>query len=142
MRDVPFYFSFPLKNMTDPAEELLRYFSLAEVCLKISFFMALILGLSLNAYAGKAKLVIVDPNIDPEAFGEEFEIQSTERDSKLPDKNLRDDFLSGLPQIKDWDEWDKDLFYMELQYKSLDDLVRKYPDFSRKELKKLKEKRQ
>lgn len=108
--------------------------------MKRLLFIALIVGLASNVYAGKAKLVIVDPNLDPEEFGEDFDVQS-KRDTKLPDKNERDDFLSGLKQAQDWDEWEKDLFYMELQYKSLDDLVRKYPDFTRKELKNLKEKR-
>lgn len=93
------------------------------------------------ALAGKAKVFVIDSDIETAEIGEEFDVQTASHDSVLPDKNERDDFLSGLEQVKEWDEWEKDLFYMNLKHKSLDELEKKYSSFSREELAKMKEKR-
>ncbi len=105
------------------------------------FLTLLSLPISLWAQT-KGELLILDENIETKSLEKNFNIRrgSTHR-SSLPDKGLRDQLLSKVKQTKDWDEYQKDAFFMDLKRKSVKELQAKYPDFSEKELKTLKEKR-
>ncbi len=55
----------------------------------------------------------------------------------MPDKHSRDAFLegSGIPQ--DWDELDRDIFYMDLKTKSFAEVKNKYPKIDPKTIQEL-----
>ena len=109
--------------------------------MKTLIFLSL-LSLPFSLWARpKGELLILDENIETKTLEKNFNIHrgSTHR-SSLPDKGLRDQLLSKVKQAKGWDEYQKDAFYMDLKSKSLKELQTKYPNFSEKELKTLKDK--
>jgi hypothetical protein len=111
--------------------------------MKTFIFLIVILSLPFSLWArSKGELLILDENIETKSLEKNFNIRrgSTHR-SSLPDKGLRDQLLSKVKQTKGWDEYKKDAFFMDLKSKSLKELQAKYPDFSEKELKTLKDKR-
>lgn len=94
---------------------------------------------SLPSYAQKAKLTVIDPDIDASELSRDFEINSpSPKKTFLPDRQERDDYFKGITAIKKWDELQKDIFFLDLQTKDLSLLAKKYPDLSAKELKTLK----
>lgn len=98
-----------------------------------------ILIIPFKVSAQKANLLLVDENIDEKALEGNFNVKkgSTLR-SSLPPKELRDRFLENVPAAKDWDEYQKDAFYMDIKNKSVDEILKKYKQFSKKEIKSLK----
>jgi hypothetical protein len=109
--------------------------------MKILIF--LISVISLHSYS-QVEIQVVDPTLDTKALeGQGYKIsKKTASHNALPDKNLRDSLLSDIPETKKWDELQKDIFYMELKKKSLNDLEKKYPQISKKQLEVLKDKRE
>lgn len=111
--------------------------------MKTFIFLIIVSALPSSLWARpKGELLIIDENIETKSLEKNFNIRrgSTKR-SSLPDKGLRDQFLAQVKQAKAWDEYQKDAFFMDLKSKSLKELQAKYPDFSEKELKTLKDKR-
>lgn len=86
-------------------------------------------------------MVALDPDDDTSSIEDEFQVLAPEKThNSLPSKQVRDAFLEGI-DLDTWDEWDKDLFYMNLKSRSIEELVLKYPQFEKADLVKLKEKR-
>ena len=97
--------------------------------------------ISFTAFAQKAQLLVIDPDIETREL-ENFNIQKgSTHVSSIPDRDEREEFFQGVSQVQSWDELKKDIFYMELDRKSVDDLHKKYPELSKKDIKKLKDRR-
>lgn len=95
--------------------------------------------LSLTASAQKADLLILDEDIETKELEGNFNIKKgSTLKSFLPPKELRDSFLEHVPASKNWDEYQKDAFYMDIKNKSVEDIMKKYPAFSKKEILNLK----
>jgi hypothetical protein len=91
---------------------------------------------------GQIQIQVVDSQLDTQQLEKKKEFKVTrEKDefSSLPDKQKRDQLIKDLDEIKDWDELQKDIFYMDLKSKSIDKLIKKYPQLPAKKLKALKE---
>jgi hypothetical protein len=95
-----------------------------------------------TSFAQKAHVTILDPNIDGKPLEGHFNVHrgSTYKKS-LPSRELRDEVLSGVPKIQNWEELKKDILFMDLESKSIKELHKKYPELSEKELKGLKDRR-
>ena len=98
------------------------------------------LMVSLSAFAQKAQLIVIDPDIETREL-ENFNIQKNTHESSIPDRDERELLLNQVAKTKDWDELKKDIFYMDLARKSVSELQKKYPELSAKEIKLLKERR-
>ena len=61
--------------------------------------------------------------------------------SSLPDKRQRDKILNSISQTNGWDQLEKDIFYMNLRSKSINELTMKYPGIPVHLLEKLKAQR-
>lgn len=98
--------------------------------------------LSFAAYA-QVQVQIVDPEIDPDSFkGDGYQVETKEKTyNVIPEMDKRDTFFSGVKLPVKWDQLDKDIFYMDLKSKTLEQLEKKYPTFPQKQLKELKAKR-
>lgn len=107
--------------------------------MKFLFVLILIAPL---AHAQKAKVLLIDKDIDEKELQQNFDVQKgSTHESSIPDKNVRDHFLKSVKATSKWDELQKDIFYMDLKSKSVKELKNKYPDISEKELQLLKDKR-
>jgi hypothetical protein len=105
-------------------------------------FMVTLLIFPLFSYAQKAQLTVIDPDIDDTELRENFNVhRGSTHKSSIPDKTSREELLKDLKGISDWDELKKDIFYMDLKSKSLDELSKKYPELSPKQLTDLKKRR-
>lgn len=94
------------------------------------------------AHAQKAKVLLIDEDIDGKSLEKNFDVQKgSTHESSIPNKADRDLLLKGVKQASKWDELQKDIFYVELKSKSVKELKKKYPEFSEKELQLLKDKR-
>lgn len=95
-----------------------------------------------TAQAQKAQLLVIDPDIDSSELEENFNVQrgSTFK-SSIPEKSDRDAVLKAVPKTQEWDELEKDIFYMDLGRKSVEELKKQYPSLSLKEIKILKDRR-
>ncbi len=95
------------------------------------------------ATLAQVQVQVVDPEVDTSELQQKgYQVTRGENEfSSLPDKTKRDSLLEGLAVAKDWDELQKDIFYMDLKSKTLDQLEKKYPDISKDRLKQLKVKR-
>jgi hypothetical protein len=105
----------------------------------ITIFIFLV---SFNSF-GQVQIQVIDPQLDTQELEKKHFIVTREEDefSSLPDKNKRDELFKELGEIKNWDELQKDIFYMDLKSKSIDKLIKKYPQLSSKKLQSLKDKR-
>jgi hypothetical protein len=103
-------------------------------------FLIISFLISSSLYAQKAQILILDENIDSRSLERNYQVHkgSTHKIS-LPDKSMRDDLFKGLKEIQTWEEFKKDLFYMDLKKKPLEELKNKYPEFSKEKLKSLKD---
>lgn len=109
--------------------------------MRIHFFFTLFLLISTFSFAQKAEVVILNDDIENEPLEKHFNVsRGSSHESSLPDKKTRDELLSDRKQVKDWEEFKKDLFYMDLKSKTLKELEQKYPAFSAQELTDLKSK--
>lgn len=90
--------------------------------------------------SSKAKLLIVDPAINPKQLENEFAIERPEvRKSSLPSLELRDKIFEGINKISDWDETEKDLLYVRIKSRNMKEIKKIYPELSSEEIKKMKE---
>ena len=103
-----------------------------KLCLFLSLFI-----FPFRAFAQKAKVLIIDPRIETKDLATNFDVERPVYHSSLPKRNLRDKTLAGIQSSKAWDEVKKDIFYMDLKSKNLNDLKKKYPEVSTDELKKV-----
>ncbi len=100
----------------------------------------LLLILSPWALAQKAHVIILDPNIDSKELEKNFHVhRGSTHVSSIPDRKLRNSFLSDVDKVQKWDELKKDIFFIDLKNKDLSTLKKKYPEFSKTELKSLKD---
>lgn len=94
-----------------------------------------------NLAAQKADLLLIDENIDASNLENNFQIKKgSTLKSYLPDRSERDAFLKHVPESQNWDEYQKDSFYMDLKKKSVAEVKKKYPNFTSEKISKLKEK--
>lgn len=100
------------------------------------------LGIPHLSMAQKAQVLLLDENIDEAELRQNFNVQrgSTSK-SSLPDRGSRDKILSAVPAISEWDELKKDIFFMELETKTIPQLKKKYPELNESQIKTLKDKR-
>lgn len=106
----------------------------------------LLFSINLTVYAqpkhGKAKVLIVDEDIDPTELAKDYTIEKAEPSNLgLPDLKARDRSFKGIQFPENWDDLKKDIFYLELKSKSLEDLIKKYPDLKESDIKILKGKK-
>ena len=106
-----------------------------------TIIVALSLVFTTSVLAQKAKVILLDDHIKSEKLEDNFDIETPQKNEILPDMHMRDSLLGKASPFNQWDELKKDIFYMDLKSKSLSDLEKKYPEVSKNELKKLKEKR-
>lgn len=104
--------------------------------------ITLMLAYSFTTLA-QVQIQVVDPEVDTSELQQRgYQVTREENEfSSLPDKDKRDQLLNELPAAKEWDELQKDIFYMDLKSKSIDQLEKKYPGISKARLKQLKVKR-
>lgn len=137
MREVPFFF---LTNKLHFS--CLKFFCHSSDQLIMNKLILLILSFLLCSalHAQKAQVLILDEDIDARSLERNYQIHSgsTHR-SSLPDKSLRDELFKELEEIQDWEEFKKDLFYMDLKKKPLNELKNKYPEIHEEKLKNLKD---
>lgn len=97
--------------------------------------------LTSNLYAQKAQILILDEDIDASSLERNFNVhRGSSHVSSLPDKAQRDEALKDVKAIEKWEEFKKDLLYMDIKSKSLPDLSKKYPEIPAKQLKDIKDK--
>lgn len=104
-------------------------------------FVLLLLLLTSFAHAQKAKVLLIDEDIDGKSLEKNFDIQKNTHESSIPNKADRDLLLKGVKGTEKWDELQKDIFYMDLKSKSVKELKKKYSEISEKDLQLLKNKR-
>lgn len=106
--------------------------------MKNLIFFSLIL-ISFHSFAQKAQVTILDPDINSEELQNEFDVHyGSTHVSSLPDRETREEVFEGIKSIKKWDELKKDIFFMDLKSRSIQDLQSRYPELSVKEIKTLK----
>lgn len=89
----------------------------------------------------KIQVQIVDPYINSKSFDSKYQVNRDNRAfTTLPDKKLRDEALNSSEATKNWDELQKDIFYMDLKNNTIANLGKKYPKIKKDELIRLKEK--
>lgn len=97
---------------------------------------------SLISYSSFAQVHVhvVDPDMDVSPLENQgYHITRGEKTfSSLPDKEKRDLVLGDVPESKQWDELDKDIFFMDLKNKSIEQLEKKYPKMTKSKLQRLK----
>lgn len=94
---------------------------------------------SFSSYAQKAKLTIVDRDIDRSQLSDQFDVNyPDQQEYALPDREERDLAYKGVKAITKWDELRKDIFFMDLRSKSIKELLSRYPELSEAEIKTLK----
>ena len=85
---------------------------------------------------------LIDEFIDSSSLEKQYQVKrETKKYGALPSRDLREEVLRDVKSIQKWDELKKDIFFMDLEKKSLSDLVKKYPELKESELKFLKDKR-
>lgn len=90
----------------------------------------------------QVQVQVVDENIDSSSLEGQYQVQREHKKSgNIPVKELRDEVLKDVKQAQKWDELKKDIFFMDLERKSIPELVKKYPELKESELKFLKDKR-
>jgi hypothetical protein len=95
---------------------------------------------SFNLYAQKAQVLILDDDIDASSLERNFHVhRGSSHVSSLPNKTERDEALKDLKEIQKWEEFKKDLLFMDIKSKSLTDLSKKYPEIPAKQLKEIKD---
>ena len=95
-----------------------------------------------QAFAQRANVTILDSEVESKELERNFNVRrgSTHK-SSLPDRDFREEVLSGVETVQKWDELKKDIFFMDLKSKSLAELKKKYPELTLAEIKSLKDRR-
>ncbi len=84
---------------------------------------------------------IVNPHINSTRLENNYRVTTESQvPNNLPSREEREMVLYGLKQVKNWDELKKDIFFHDLQNKTLTKLMLRYPEFSEEELKTLQDK--
>lgn len=95
--------------------------------------------LTIQASAQKADLLILDDDIDASELKDSFHIKKgSTLKSFLPPKDKRDALLTNVPEAQNWDEYQKDSFYMDIKNKTPKEIKEKYPQLTNDEISKLK----
>ena len=111
-----------------------------KLVLLIPIYMSLSFG---EGTQFKGKILIIDkykglPPAAADIKNTEFE-HAIEQESLFPPTTDRDQVFDSVHLPKNWDELDKDVFYMDLKTKSVHSLIKKYPMFQAKALERMKE---
>lgn len=99
--------------------------------------------ISCSAFAQNqgVKVFIVDDNIDSKALEGKYEVtRKPDVYKTVPNRQKREELFRDTALPQDWDELSKDIFYMDLNNKSLSELAQKYPTFDKKVFIELKNK--
>jgi hypothetical protein len=105
--------------------------------------LVLFLLLIANAYAEKKpQVLLIDEDIDGKVLERDFDVRrgSTHK-SSIPDRQKREELLKGVKETQKWDELAKDIFYVDLEKRDMNELKRRYPSVPEATLRALKEKR-
>jgi hypothetical protein len=100
--------------------------------------------LSLPALAEEPKAILLDEGATSSELDKRHDVQKAIPPRNiLPDRAEREQFFADnwKDGMKDYDELEKDLLYMDLKSKTILELKSKYPELSPKELEELKTKR-
>lgn len=90
----------------------------------------------------RAKVILIDKDIDSKELEKKYDVERpVEPNRILPTIQERDNLFQGIKLPGEWDELKKDIFFMELKEISLEELVNKYPEIKKSDLKNLKDKR-
>ncbi len=95
---------------------------------------------SFKASSQQVRALILDPDIDTKKL-KQYKIERPELYNSLPDRAEREKLLAGITVVKEYDELQKDILFMDLKSKSLKELQKKYPKISKLELQQLKGKK-
>lgn len=101
---------------------------------------------SINSHAqvqpGRAKVLVIDPNVDTTELEKKYTVEKPAPSNfVVPNLNDRDKFFERVVFPDSWDDLKKDIFFLELRSKSINDLIKKYPDLKESDIKNLKGKK-
>jgi hypothetical protein len=105
--------------------------------MKLCLFLLFLI--SFSAIAQKANVLIVDPDVDSKSLENGYNVQKPSQAYSLPDKEARDEVLKNIKSVQNYDELKKDILYMDLKSKSPAELMKKYPELSKQDIKKMLE---
>ena len=100
--------------------------------------------LSTSVFAEEPKAVLLEEGAESPILDKNHNIQKPVSPRNiLPARAEREQFFADnwKEGLKDYDELEKDLLYMDLKSKTILELKKKYPELSPKELEELKTKR-
>jgi hypothetical protein len=106
--------------------------------------LMLVLMFSLPAIAEEPKAILLDEGATSSELDKSHEVQKARPPRNiLPGRAEREQFFTDnwKDGLKDYDELEKDLLYMDLKSKTVLELKSKYPELSPKELEELQTKR-
>lgn len=104
----------------------------------------LLISITLPAFAQEPKAVLLDEGATSDELDKTHEVQKPAPPGNiLPGRSEREQFFAEnwKDGLKDYDELEKDLLYMDLKSKTILELKKKYPEFTARELEELKTKR-
>lgn len=107
-----------------------------------TFFALLVF--SFSVMAGEPKAILLDKDATSAELEKTHNVQKPiPSKTGLPSRAEREQFFADnwKDGLKDYDELEKDLLYMDLKSKTILELKQKYPELSAKELEELKTKR-
>lgn len=105
----------------------------------LTFFLLVIANIT---HAQRAQVLLLDEDLDGTDLEKNFSVhQGSTAHNALPDRDLREEVLSAVPAIAEWDELKKDIFFMDLASKTIPQLKKKYPELKESKIKMLKDKR-
>ncbi len=88
---------------------------------------------------GKAKVLVIDQDIDTTQLEKKYDVEKAAPSNlSIPDLESRNKLFEGIIFPENWDDLKKDVFFMELRSKSINDLIKKYPELKKSDIKKLK----
>lgn len=94
-----------------------------------------------RTFAQKADLLLIDEDIEASSLEQNYRIhKGSTLKSFLPPKEQRDAFLVFVPESKEWDEYQKDVFYMDFLKKPISEIQKKHPQYTKEKIKELKSK--
>lgn len=102
-------------------------------------FLFLLLLLSTTALAQKANVLIVDPDVDSSGLEKDYNVQKPSQHYALPDKESRDEVFKGIKAVEKYDELKKDILFVDLKNKAPAEIMKKYPELSKSDIKKMLE---
>ncbi len=106
--------------------------------------LILLFCVSFSALADDPKAILLEKDASSPELEKDHTVQKVLPPRKiLPARAEREQFFTDnwKDGLKDYDELEKDLLYMDLRHKTILELKQKYPELSAKELEELKTKR-